>query len=57
LTAIIEEFIDPRYDRLSAEYAARPIECTLEIDSLVPLRGRAPAAIPELAAALATPSH
>jgi len=57
LTAIIEEFIDPRYDRLSAECAARPIECTLEIDSLVPLRGRAPAAIPELAAALATPSH
>lgn len=57
LTAIIEEFIDPRYDKLNAEAGASPPECTLEIDSLAPLRGRAPAAIPELAAALATPSH
>lgn len=57
LSAIIEEFIDPRYDKLSAEDGAGPVECTLEIDSLVPLRGHAPPAVPELAAALATPSH
>jgi tRNA 2-selenouridine synthase len=57
LSAIIEEFIDPRYDKLSAEDGAGSVECTLEIDSLVPLRGRAPPAVPELAAALATPSH
>lgn len=57
LAAIIEEFIDPRHDSLSAEYVVRPVESTLEIDSLLPLRGRAPAAFPALAAALATPSH
>ncbi len=57
LSAIIEEFIDPRYDKLSAEDGAGPVECTLEIDSLVPLRARALPAVPELAAALATPSH
>jgi len=57
LCSIIEEFIDPRYAKLNADYTARPVECTLEIDTLVPLRGRAPAAVPALQAVLATPSH
>jgi hypothetical protein len=57
LSAIVEEFIDPRYDELTTVSCTRQTEGTLAIDSLAPLRGRAPDNAPALQALFATRSH
>lgn len=57
LSAIVEEFIDPRYDELVTVSGGRQTEGMLAIDSLVPLRGRAPDNAPELQALFATRAH
>lgn len=57
LSAIVEEFIDPRYDELATVSGARHTEDTLAIDSLAPLRGRAPDNAPALQGLFVTRSH
>lgn len=57
MSAIVEEFIDPRYDELASVSGARQPEGTLAIDSLIPLRGRAPGNVPALDVLFSTGSH
>jgi len=57
LSAIVEEFIDLRYDELTTVSCTRQTEGTLAIDSLAPLRGRAPDNAPALQGLFATRSH
>lgn len=57
MSAIVEEFIDLRYDELVTVCGGRQTEGSLAIDSLAPLRGRAPDNAPALQALFATRSH
>ncbi len=57
LSAIVEEFIDPRYDELAAARGAEPGEAALSIDSLAPLRGRAPPDAPALQSLFTSRRH
>ena len=57
LSAIVEEFIDPRYDELATVSGARQTEDTLAFDSLAPLRGRLSTNVPALRALFTKLSH
>ena len=57
LSAIVEEFLDPRYDELATVSGARLPEGTLAIDSLVPLRGLVSSNVPALQALFTKLSH
>ena len=57
LSAIVEEFIDPRYDELATVSGARQSDETLAISSLAPLSGSAPANFPALEGLFAARSH
>ena len=57
LSAIIEEFIDPRYEELAARRGAMQTEGALAIDSLVPLQARAPFTAQALQALFASRAH